>query len=76
MRCVSDKAWVTRRRDGRVRHCPRSLGRHEQAADLLAWVGRHRCPDGSYLTGLVYPQESSFPPEERSSYTAAAMVLA
>jgi hypothetical protein len=28
------------------------------------------------MTGLVYPQRSSFPHEERSSYTAAAMVLA
>jgi len=76
VRCVSDKAWVTPAETAECAIALASLGRHQQAGDLLAWVGRQRCPDGSYLTGLVYPHESSFPPEERSSYTAAAMVLA
>jgi hypothetical protein len=53
-----------------------SVGRWDQAATLLTWVQDQRCPDGSYMTGLVYPQRSSFPFEEHSSYSAAAMILA
>jgi hypothetical protein len=53
-----------------------TVGRRHQAATLLAWVQDQRCPDGSYMTGLVYPQRSSFPFEERSTYSAAAMILA
>jgi hypothetical protein len=53
-----------------------TVGRREEAAMLLDWVQDQRCPDGSYMTGLVYPQRSSFPYEEASSYSAAAMILA
>ena len=53
-----------------------TIGRRQQAATLLAWAQDQRCIDGSYMTGLVYPQRSSFPFEERSSYSAAAMILA
>ena len=51
-----------------------ALGRREQAASLLEWAQEHRCPDGSYMTGLVYPEQSSYPPDERTTYTAAAVV--
>ena len=66
-----------RGRDGRVRHrAVRRSGGASEAASLLAWAGEHRWADGSYMTGLVHPERSSFPPGERSSYTAAAVVLA
>jgi hypothetical protein len=32
--------------------------------------------DGSYWTGMVYPEEETFPENERTTYTYAAMVLA
>jgi hypothetical protein len=35
-----------------------------------------RLPDGSYWTGMVYPEEVTFPEGERTTYTFAAMVLA
>ena len=31
---------------------------------------------GQYLTGVVYPESVSFPEEEYSTYSAAAVVLA
>jgi hypothetical protein len=52
------------------------VGRVEDAARLLAWVQDQRDPDGSYTTGRVYPERSTFPQEERTTYTAAAIVLA
>jgi hypothetical protein len=76
VRCVSDRSWVTAAETAECAMALLSLDRREQAASLLDWVQDQRCPDGSYMTGLVYPQRSSFPHEERSSYTAAAMILA
>ena len=43
---------------------------------LLDWGQALRNEDGSYWTGMVYPEEATFPPLERSTYTAGAMVLA
>jgi hypothetical protein len=76
VRCVSDRSWVTAAETAECAMALLSLGRRQQAARLLEWVQDQRCPDGSYMTGLVYPQRSSFPADERSSYTAAAMILA
>ena len=63
-------------RDGRVRPRPRRPGRDETALELLTWVQALRNEDGSYWTGMVYPEEATYPPLERSSYTAGAMILA
>ena len=76
VRCVSDRPWVTAAETAECALALVSLGRREVAATLLGWVQQHRCADGSYSTGVVYPEQSTFPPAERSSYTAAAIVLA
>jgi hypothetical protein len=76
VRCVADRSWVTAAETAECAMALLTIGRRQQAAALLEWVQDQRFPDGSYMTGLVYPQRSSFPFEERSSYTAAAVVLA
>ncbi len=76
VRCVSDKAWVTAAETAECAIALASMGRGEEAARLLECTDQHRREDGTYLTGIVYPQLSTFPVEERSSYTAAAVVLA
>ena len=43
---------------------------------LLRWTRSHRLEDGSYLTGIVYPSLVTFPDQERSAYTGAAVILA
>ena len=45
------------------------------AEELFGWTRQYRDDDGRYWTGTVYPDESRFPPGERSTYTAAAIVL-
>jgi hypothetical protein len=47
-----------------------------EARTLFEWVQRYRYHDGSYWTGCVYPEGIYFPGDERSSYTAAAIILA
>jgi len=76
VRCVADRSWVTSAETAECALALLTVGRRQQAATLLAWVQDQRCSDGSYMTGLVYPQRSSFPFEETSSYSAAAVILA
>src|SRR5207302_6605958 len=53
-----------------------AAGLTEGARRLLGWTRQLRHSDGSYWTGRVYPQEVNFPGGERSTYTAAAVILA
>ena len=76
VRCVSDQPWVTAAETAECAMALVALGRRDDAETLLGWARQHRWPDGSYTTGIVYPQRSSYPPGERSTYTAAAIVLA
>jgi hypothetical protein len=76
VRCVDDARWVTAAETAEAALALDSVGRAEQARTLLTWVQYLREADGSYWTGCVHPQEAHYPPGERSTYTAAAMVLA
>ena len=56
-----------------------AIGDRHTATDLLAWTRAHRRDDGAYWTGLVHQPDrvpATFPFEEHTSYTAAAVVLA
>ena len=46
------------------------------ALELFAAAQLLREPDGKYITGKVHPDGILFPPDERSTYSAAAVVLA
>jgi len=76
VRCVSTGPWVTAAETAECVLALDALGRREEALALLTWAQAHRCDDGSYWTGIVYPERSTFPFEERTTYTAAAIVLA
>ncbi len=76
VRCRSDRRWVTTAETAECAVALARAGRTEAAAALLARTGDLRGDDGSYLTGLVYPERSEFPPGERTTYSAAAVVLA
>jgi hypothetical protein len=52
-----------------------ACGMRAEAAAVLATVQHLRHPDGSYWTGWQYAHQAHFP-AERSSWTAAAVVLA
>ncbi len=76
VRCVSDRPWVTAAETAECVLSCLGAGLEGEAARLFAWVQDQRDEVGSYTTGRVYPERSTFPHEERSSYTAAAVVLA
>jgi len=76
VRCVSTGPWVTAAETAECALALDVVGRRAEAAELLAWAQAHRQPDGSYWTGIVYPERTTFPWQERTTYTAAAVVLA
>ena len=49
---------------------------HKNARDLILWSRNLRREDGSYWTGMVYPEQVTFPTGESTTYTAAAIILA
>jgi hypothetical protein len=53
-----------------------SLGERDMALTLFEWAQGLRDDDGHYWTGIVFPEMVHFPGNERSTYTAASIVLA
>jgi hypothetical protein len=76
IRCVSDEPWITASETAECAIAHSAIGDQQTAAELLSLTTAHRNPDGSYLTGLVYPQRIAFPADEISAYTGAAVILA
>ena len=76
VRCVSDEPWVTASETAECAIAFATIGDTDTASDLLRWISTHRREDGSYWTGIVYPDELMFPFDEHTSYTAAAVILA
>lgn len=76
IRCVSDEPWVTASETAECALAHMAAGQRDRAVELLTWTRWHRCEDGAYWTGIVYPQRELFPADERTSYTAAAVILA
>lgn len=75
VRCVSDRPWITTAETCECAMAYICAGDHERARDLLSWLGALREDDGSYFTGLVIPQNATFPDQERSTYSSAAVIL-
>jgi len=76
VRCVSREPWVTAAETAECSLAHSAIGDVDTAIELLAATRAHRCDDGSYLTGIVYPQRVTYPDQEHTAYTAAAVILA
>ena len=76
VRCVSDRPWVTAAETAECVMALDAVGLTDHADRLLSWTGHFRDTDGAYWTGCVHPECVRFPGGERSTYTAAAVVLA
>ncbi len=76
VRCVDDHPWVTTGETAEAAIACVQAGMRAEALDLLRWSRRLRDEDGSYWTGLHVPDQVNFPAEEKTAYSAAAVVLA
>jgi hypothetical protein len=76
VRCVSNQDWVTTAETCECAMAYLAIGDRDAALSLFGWAQRLREPDGSYLTGRAFPANVSYPDRERTTYSAAAVLLA
>ena len=76
VRCVSDRPWITAAETCECLLAYLSVGDHDTAHTLFRWAQQLRADDGHYWTGIVFPEMVHFPGGEKSTYTAASIVLA
>ena len=76
IRCVSDRPWVTAAETCECLIAHLAVGERELATEMFAMAQAHRTEDGRYWTGIVYPEEATFPGGEQSTYTSASVILA
>jgi hypothetical protein len=74
-RCVSDRPWVTGAETCELALALAAAGQRDAAIEQVAAMQHLRHDDGSYWTGLVYADDARWP-VERTTWTAAAVVLA
>jgi hypothetical protein len=72
---VADRPWVTGAETCELALALAAVGRTGAAVEQLAAMQHLRAEDGSYWTGLVYADDARWP-VERTTWTAAAVVLA
>jgi hypothetical protein len=73
--CVDTNPWVTGAETCELALALDAVGDRDRAVRLLRDVQHLRAGDGGYWTGYVYPDDANWP-VERTTYTAAAVVLA
>jgi len=76
VRCVSTSDWVTAAETAECVLALDALSMDDAALELFSIAQGHRREDGSYWTGIAYPELVTFPAEEATSYTGAAIILA
>jgi hypothetical protein len=75
VRCVSDEPWATGAETCELVIALDAIGDRHRAIELFATIQHLRHDDGEYWTGWQFANQDYFP-AERSSWTAAAMILA
>ena len=75
VRCVSDRPWVTMAESSELIMTLAAIGDDTRARTIFSWLSDKRYPDGSYWMGVTFP-DSVIWPEEKTSWTAAAVLMA
>jgi hypothetical protein len=74
-RCVSDRPWVTGAETCELALALVAAGQRDAAIEQVAAMQHLRDDDGAYWTGYVFADDARWP-VERTTWTAAAVVLA
>src|SRR3546814_11015567 len=75
VRCVSDRPWITVAETCECALAHLAVGDRDTAEMLFGWAQQFRHEDGRYWTGTVFPDGARFPGGERSTSTAASLIL-
>ncbi len=75
VRCVTPNPWVTGAESCELVLALDAVGRRDEAAQVFADMQHLRNPDGSYGTGFEFATQLRWP-DERTTWTAATVILA
>ncbi|HKB29845.1 MAG TPA: prenyltransferase [Streptosporangiaceae bacterium] len=75
IRCVNDEPWITGAETCELVLALDAIGERDKALSVYAAVQHLRDDSGAYWTGWQFVNQAHFP-AERSSWTAAAVILA
>jgi hypothetical protein len=75
VKCVCDQPWVTTAEACELILTLAAVGEYERATIIFNWICDKKYDDGSYWMGVTFPDGVIWP-EERTSWTAAAVLLA
>ncbi len=75
VRCVSDHPWVTMAETAELVLTLAAIGDFDRAETVFNWLRDKKFDDGSYWMGVTFPDTVIWP-EEKTSWTAAAVLLA
>lgn len=75
VRCVSDRPWVTVAETSELILTLAAMEDYARAKTIFSWLGDKRYDDGSYWMGVTFPDTVIWP-EEKTGWTAAAVILA
>jgi hypothetical protein len=75
VRCVDDHPWVTGGESAELALALWAIGESDRAVQILRDMQHLRAEDGGYWTGYVFADEAIWP-EERTTWTAGALLLA
>lgn len=74
-RCVADQPWVTVAESCELTLALLAAGDRQRAERVFSWLHDQRAEDGSYWTGWQFEEQVIWP-QERPTWTAAAILLA
>jgi len=73
--CSLEQEWVTAAETSELAIALAVHGEYKHSATVLNWVHRMRADDGAYWYGMALPKKEIWP-EEKPTWTSAAVVLA
>ena len=75
-KCSLDQPWVTVAETCELILALRNIGEWERAEMLLEWIMQLKDKDGGFWMGIRVPEQIIWPPDEKTTWTAAAVILA
>lgn len=74
--CVRDQPWYTVAETCELVLALDSVGLGSRASEVLSWTEHQRDEDGAYWTGTTHPEGVRFPEGEKTTWTAATVLMA
>jgi len=75
-RCVRDQPWHTVAESSELVLALHAVGLVDRASEIFHWLQSQRAVDGAYWTGTTHPEGIRFPEGEKTTWTAATVLLA